>query len=342
MDDFNLSSLKEARNEWCVRLINILTPQMVIGIRSIFNSAKSLCAENNEMEKYLLTFQNFLTRIPQWNNELIQKEKDRICEASGCSYLADLITCIHIIYLKMLTSIRVGNKQKKVELSIPTVDVFIHRAYVNAARQLYNKAYLFSLEVKPLEQQKNNSQIEEIIQKCILDAVRTTIPVENILRSYLEETEEQVEEVKEEIIKETIKPIKEEVPVPFKDSKKGGGGGEGEEFGYSNVPASIPKPFEDVPPTLPVSTHFQPPTPPPPPSPTSDHGGVLDLSSSLEPEPVVSLPAPSFASSFSSPSPAPYVPLLEMKADDEDNMSELDEVDFSLSGDDGGELELNF
>jgi hypothetical protein len=334
MDDFNLSSLKEARNEWCVRLINILTPQMVIGIRSIFNSAKSLCAENNEMEKYLLTFQNFLTRIPQWNNELIQQERERICEASGCSYLADLITCIHIIYLKMLTSIRVGNKQKKVELSIPTVDVFIHRAYVNTARQLYNKAYLFSLEVKPLEQQKNNTQIEEIIQKCILDAVRTTIPVENILRSYLEETEEQVEEVKEEIIKETIKPIKEDVPVAFKENKKGGAGAE--DFGYSNVPESIPKPFADEAP-LPLPTHFQPPLPP---TPTNISDGFADSAPQEIDEPMISLPS----SSFSSPASSPYIPPpLEMKlGGEEDKMSELDEVDFSLAGDDVGELELNF
>jgi hypothetical protein len=295
---------------------------MVIGIRSIFNSAKSLCAENNEMEKYLLTFQNFLTRIPQWNNELVQKERERICEASGCSYLEDLITCIHIIYLKMLTSIRVGNKQKKVELSIPTVDVFIHRAYVNTARQLYNKAYLFSLEVKPLEQQKNNTQIEEIIQKCILDAVRTTIPVENILRSYLEETEEQVEEVKEEIIKETIKPIKEEIPVPFKENKTGGGG---DEFGYSNVPASIPKPFDDAP----LPTHFQPlPASPPPPSPVPDPSPSLGFD-----------PLPIQETNFSL-SPSPFIPTVSPT--NEDTMSELDEVDFSLAGDDGGELELNF
>ena len=331
MDDFNLSSLKEARNEWCVRLINILTPQMVIGIRSIFNSAKSLCVENNEMEKYLLTFQNFLTRIPQWNNELIQQERERICEASGCSYLADLITCIHIIYLKMLTSIRVGNKQKKVDLAIPTLDVFIHRAYVNTARQLYNKAYLFSLEVKPLEQQKNNTQIEEIIQKCILDAVRTTIPVENILRSYLEETEEQVEEVKEEIIKETIKPIKEDIPVAFKENKKE------DELGYTNVPASIPKPFEDGP--LPLPTHFQPPAAVPLSSPLP----VPSSASASDPLPSVGfepLPLEEPILSVPSASPSFVAPPLSMLSDD--NMSELDEVELNFGGDDDGELELNF
>ena len=38
---------------------------------------------------------------------------ERIIERSGCNYLEDLITCVHIIQLKVLTSIRVGNKQKK-------------------------------------------------------------------------------------------------------------------------------------------------------------------------------------------------------------------------------------
>lgn len=242
MDDFNLSSLKESRNEWCVRLMNILTPQIVIGIRSIFNSAKALCLENGEMDKYLLTFQNYLTRIPKWNNDLIQQERERICEASGCKYLEDLITCVHIIQLKMLTSIRVGNKQKKVDLAIPKLDDFIHKTYIHAARQMYNKAYLFSLEVKPMEQQKNNNEIETIIQKCILDAIRDSIPLEYILRSYLEETEEVVDEVKEEIIKETIKPMKTE-PEPV---ISGGENKESPSFGLKNIPENVPTPFETL------------------------------------------------------------------------------------------------
>lgn len=216
MDDFNISSLKESRNEWCVRLMNILTPQIIIGIRSIFNSAKALCLENGEMDKYLLTFQNFLTRIPKWNNDLVQQEKDRICEASGCNYLEDLVTCVHIIQLKLLTSVRVGNKQKKVDLSIPKINDFIHKVYIHVARQMYNNAYLYSLqsaEVSPIDIQKNNHEIEKIVQKCIIDAVRESIPLEYILKTYLEETEEIVDEIKEEIIKETINPIKPEAPV---------------------------------------------------------------------------------------------------------------------------------
>ena len=35
MDDFNVSSLNESRNEWSSRLISILTPMIIDGYKSI-------------------------------------------------------------------------------------------------------------------------------------------------------------------------------------------------------------------------------------------------------------------------------------------------------------------
>ena len=46
-------------------------------------------------------------------SNIIEEEKKRIIENSGCGYLEDLITCVHIIQLKALTCVRVGQKQKK-------------------------------------------------------------------------------------------------------------------------------------------------------------------------------------------------------------------------------------
>ena len=113
MDDFNVSSLHESRNEWSARLVTILTPLIIDGYKSILEEAIKLCKENGEMDKYLMTFQNFISRIPKWNATIIEVERKRICEKSGCSYLEDLVTCVHIIQLKILTTMRVGHKQKK-------------------------------------------------------------------------------------------------------------------------------------------------------------------------------------------------------------------------------------
>jgi hypothetical protein len=113
MDDFVLSNLYESRNEWCARLVSIMTPYITEGIRSIFVESHRLCIENGEPSKYLMTFQNLLSRIPKWNNIIIEEERSRIIERSGCTYLEDLISCVHIIQLKVLTCIRTETGRNK-------------------------------------------------------------------------------------------------------------------------------------------------------------------------------------------------------------------------------------
>lgn len=218
MDDYNLNSLQESKNEWVSRLVNILTPYILEGFKSIFTESYKLCMENNEEDKYLMTFQNFISRIPRWNEDLIEKEVQRIQEKSNCSYIEDLITCVHVIQLKALTCIRVGQKQKKIELDIPKLKDFIHKVYINVARKIYTNIYLFELNIAPLQVQKNNRELELIIKECILETVRESIPVENILRSYLEESieEEVIEPIPEvALIKENeeLNPVLTETPM---------------------------------------------------------------------------------------------------------------------------------
>tara|TARA_Y100000361_G_scaffold51681_1_gene45207 strand:- start:388 stop:1314 length:927 start_codon:yes stop_codon:yes gene_type:complete len=202
-----------------------MTPLILGGIKSIFNEAWKLCVDNDEPNKYLMTFQNLLSRIPKWNNEIIEDERKRIIERSGCNYLEDLITCVHIIQLKVLTCIRVGNKQKKIDISIPKLDNFIHKVYINVARKTYSNVYLFDKNISPLQIQKNTRELEQIIQECILISIRDSIPTEAIIRAYMDESVEQEEEViiedipeeevKEEEKKEEVKEEKrEEEEVP--------------------------------------------------------------------------------------------------------------------------------
>lgn len=195
MDDFVISNLHESKNEWCGRLVSLVTPLVSEGIHSIFSEAWKMCVANNEMSKYLMTFQNLLARIPKWNNELIEVECARIIEKSGCNYLEDLITCVHIIQLKVLTCVRVGNKQKKIDISIPKLNHFIHRVYIHVARKVYSNIYLFEKGISDLQVQKYRRELEIIIQECILVSIRESIPTESIIRAYMEESMEDEEEV---------------------------------------------------------------------------------------------------------------------------------------------------
>ena len=210
MDDYNPNTLSEAKSEYSERLVSILTPPIIQGFKSIFDEANKLCIDNDEDNKYLMTFQNFLTRVPKWNQEIINLETKRIIETSKCSYLEDLLTCVHITQLKILTSIRVSSKQKKIELTIPKLFDFIHKVYIVAARKIYQNVYLFERDILPLQQQKHLRECELLIKESIFTIIRETMPIETILKAYIDETEEE-EIIEENFVKEEEDVIKEDV-----------------------------------------------------------------------------------------------------------------------------------
>ena len=211
MDDYNVSVLSEAKNEYSSRLVTILSPLIIEGIKSIFNEAVVLCNENDEEEKYLMTFQNFLSRVPKWNNSIVDEETERIIKKSGCSYLEDLLTCVHITQLKILTSIRVSSKQKKIDISIPKLGTFIHKVYSYFARKIYKTVYLFDTSAAPLTYQKHMRECDILCKESILEVIRDNMPVESILRAYMDET------IEEDIIEETVEEI---VDKPEEEKKK--------------------------------------------------------------------------------------------------------------------------
>lgn len=216
MNDFDTTALYESRNEWCARLLTLLTPLFMSGFQSIFRESAALCTQTNEMGNVLKTFQNLLARVPKWNAVMVEEECAAIKSKSNCDYLEDLIACVHIIHLKMLTAIRVGHNQKKIAIDIPKLNVFIHKAYINCSRKIYKNVYLFKPNEPPLVQQQLNHQLELLIQSCILDTIRESIPVENILKVYMNESiEDDIVELKEELIDETVPATNIETVVPI-------------------------------------------------------------------------------------------------------------------------------
>jgi len=209
MDDYTSNVLTESKNEWSILLMNYLTPHIIDGFRSIFNESVQICDKNDEMDKYLMTFQNLLTRIPKWNQQMIETERERIIKLCNCSYLEDLMTCVHIVQLKILSCVRVGSETKKINIDIPDFCTFLHNVYTNVARKLYSNIYLFEIDIPELEVQKRNREFELLVQTCVMNTIRDRIPVETLLRQYIDETQE-VEVKKVETIVDT-KPM--EPPV---------------------------------------------------------------------------------------------------------------------------------
>ncbi len=213
MDDYTSNILNDSKNEWSILLINYFTPHIIDGFKSIFNESIHLCESNDEIEKYLMTFQNLLSRIPKWNQTIVLAEQERIIKSCNCSYLEDLITCVHIIQLKILSCVRVGNETKKITIDIPDTSSFIHQIYINIARKLYSNIYLFEIDIPPLEQQRRNREFELLVQTCIMNTIRDKIPVETLLRQFIDETQEIEVTRVEKTLNTTAKPLEPEPSV---------------------------------------------------------------------------------------------------------------------------------
>jgi hypothetical protein len=80
-------------------------------------------------------------------------------------------------------------KQKKLQITIPKLDHFLHRTLTECARILWSNTYLFSPGAPSLERQRNLRQIETLLYDGVLQSIRGMLPVKNILREYLHEEE---------------------------------------------------------------------------------------------------------------------------------------------------------
>jgi hypothetical protein len=102
------------------------------GFWSIHKSAKELCDRNNQPEQILRTFQNMLTKIPEWSDSTLSVEVERIEKVTKCNYLDDLIMGVFISYMKSFASLHYQGSAKELQIDFekPSLAKFIHEMYI--------------------------------------------------------------------------------------------------------------------------------------------------------------------------------------------------------------------
>lgn len=171
-------------------LASLLVPRLAEGFWSIQDSAKQLCERNKQQDEILRTFQNMVTKIPEWSDSTLSEEVERVLKVSKCAYMDDLLMGVFLAYMKSFAALqyRGASSQVRVEFERPNVTKFIHELYKHSARKLWQVAYLFKTTGIPTEQQaKNRQEIEQVIYKTIDDVVRSFLPWEVIAKSYFSE-----------------------------------------------------------------------------------------------------------------------------------------------------------
>ena len=187
---------------------SLLVSPISEGFWSIYNSSKDLCARNGQMPEVLRTFQNMLTRIPEWSDATLTTEVERIQKTTKCNYLDDLIMGVFIAYMKSFASLHYhgSSTEIKVDFDRPSLTKFIHELYKNCARKVWQVAYLFKTVGTTSEQQARNRQdIEKLVADCMEHVIRGFLPWEAIAKKYF--AEESVEDI--------IRPVEESKAVSF-------------------------------------------------------------------------------------------------------------------------------
>jgi hypothetical protein len=178
----NIGVYGEAKAEYTRQLCSFLVP----ALEQYF---LDLLAEVKETEKdpkrILWVFQDALKQFPDWNIDKVHRETEKVQNATHCDYLEEILTAVFIAHTKVLSAIRLTSKQKKLQITIPKIDHFLHRTMSECARLLWSSAYLFAETGPAVERQKNLRQVGQLLHEGVLQSIRGMVPVKSILKEYL-------------------------------------------------------------------------------------------------------------------------------------------------------------
>ena len=211
----------ETKYEYTTQLVNVLTSLIYEGLNSIYTEALKT---SNGADNILKVFQSFLRRIPKWNSEIIKQESDRILtNTKSVSWLSDLVKATlkaNMIILTYNPSLKLQHKIDPKYYKDIKLENFIHKIYIECARELWNNPYLMYHQYSTIELKRNQRDTIILIKEAIKEAVRKLLPLKEILEIYLDdeleinnvnEFDKNVSEIDERNIQKLInKDLKEE------------------------------------------------------------------------------------------------------------------------------------
>ena len=186
----NHNILVEAKKEYTNQLQQILKPRIYEGLKSMYEDTISMIGreyiENGGQNGSVIkAFQKVLRDIPMWNQEMINREFERIMSSSKCDYFEDLIETVFITNIKILSSVQINGTQPiGLSVNIPSSSHFIHKCYIECAKEIYKNPYVFenSKSLTPKERHNNMRDALNYIENSVNAAIRDLLPIRDILK----------------------------------------------------------------------------------------------------------------------------------------------------------------
>ena len=183
------SSMIEAKKEYTSQLQQILSPRIYERFKFIFDGTieiikKELSMNNIQNESVVKIFQKQLVSIKDWNESSIIEEYERVKHRSKCNYLDKLIKAVIIANMKILSTIQYGSKRKsKIQVHIPTSTHFIHKCYIECAKEIYKNPYIFDMSTSLSSKEKHQNLRDSLIliDNGIHSAIRQLLPISDLL-----------------------------------------------------------------------------------------------------------------------------------------------------------------
>jgi hypothetical protein len=223
IQDTSAAIYSEAKSEYTKQLIFNFQPVLLRFFLDRYAEAKAAPTVTSRAKSALSEFQDSLSQIPEWNLDKVQRETTGLLGLIHCDYVEDLITAVFIAHTKILSAIRLHAKpRRKINITVPKPEHFMHRALSECSRLLWSNIYLFSDSGSSLDQQKNTNEVNRFLEEGILQAIRNLLPVKSILRDSLQEDDDDVIQVAatpevaapEEVTATPEVAVPEEAPVP--------------------------------------------------------------------------------------------------------------------------------
>lgn len=185
----NLNVIVEAKSQYTKQLVNAVKDTIVDKLLEDYEYVKNHSRDNET----LYDFQTKLISYKKWNSDDIDKETKKITDK--CEFLSNIITAVFISNVRILTSVKMNQKKKKMKITVPSNETFLHRLYVCIARSIYNNVSHFHTN------RNKKNEILKYISEGIDDCILNMLPLKDILDCYIgsafedDETEEDIEDM---------------------------------------------------------------------------------------------------------------------------------------------------
>ena len=180
-----MNILVTVKNEYLIRVKNLLTKLIFDGLNSIYAKTREASVDDDVLK----VFQSLLKRVPKWTDEILNNEVIRIRGLLDLDNNFDLLNDLVKALIKSNYNIMVFGSEINFDinnlLNEFSFKEFIKNIYIESSREIYNNPFLFYHNSPPVDIKRNQREVLGIIGNSIEESIRKLLPIKLILDVYL-------------------------------------------------------------------------------------------------------------------------------------------------------------